>query len=309
MSVPKTLTVIILTYNIKELTRDCLRSVFEASKKLTENGYDMDVIVSDNASSDGTPEMVKEEFPSVKLIQNENIGFARGNNAARPYTNSEYILILNPDTYVEENTLIESVKYMEERKDVAAMTCKLVLPNGKLDKDVRRSFITPWIAFSHFWFFDRIFPKNKFFSRYWYTYVPEDTEHEVDVIQGAYCFIRKKVMDEVNWYDEDYFLDGEDIDLCWKIKQRGYKIMYYPKIKTIHYKGATKGKANEAAKKMKVSKLTKIKAVMAGTNAMKIFYDKHLVHKYPWVLNKMVYLAMWLLKMQRIVFILIKGSR
>ena len=138
------LTIIILNYNTMELLDDCLNSV---RKRMDE--VDFEVIVSDNASNDGSPEMVRKKHPWVKLIEGPNSGFSKGNNRARPYVNGKLVLFLNPDTLVKNDTLFKTVRYLKERKDVGVVTCKLILPDGTLDKDTRRTFPTPWVAFTH----------------------------------------------------------------------------------------------------------------------------------------------------------------
>jgi hypothetical protein len=285
MKKPK-VSIIILSYNTKGLLRDCLNSL-----KAARNEIPFEVIVSDNGSKDESVEMVKEDFDWVKLVENKkNLGFAAGNNAARGLCKGEYVLFLNSDTEVKKGAIKETVKYLDEHKDVGAIGCKIVLTNGRLDQDARRSFPTPWVALTHFSGLDRVFPKSKLLARYWYGYKSENEVHEVDVLQGAFFLARKKVLDQVDWFDEDYFLDGEDIDLCWKIKEAGYKIIYYPKVSIIHIKKASKKKND----KVKFSQ--RLKFVMAGVNSMEIFYKKRLWKKYPLFLNLLVLLGIRVLK-------------
>lgn len=241
------LSIVILNYNTAELLRDCLDSLRKVEREVA-----FETIVADNGSTDDSVAMVRRKFPEVKIVENkENLGFARGNNSARKFCNGQDVLFLNTDSIVYPNTLRETVDYLNNHKNVGALTCKVLLPDGKLDKDSRRSFPTPWVSFSHLVIpLDRIFPHSKSFSKYWYGYLPEDREAEVDVIQGVFFLTPKKVLDRVGWFDEDYFLDGEDIDLCWKIKALGYKIIYYPKVSIFHLKGATKGKNKATLKKV-----------------------------------------------------------
>lgn len=291
------LTIVILSYNAKDLLRECLLSL----SKLTREVY-FEIIVTDNGSMDGLAEMVEKQFPSVQLIKNnQNLGFAAGNNKARSKSHGEYILFLNSDTIVPKNTLRESVNYLDEHKDVGAMTCKIKLPDGSLDKDVRRSFVTPWVGLTHLILrLDRLFPESKFLAPYWYGYIPEDMEHEVDALQGAYFLVRKKILDSLGWFDEDYFLDGEDIDLCWRIKSAGWRIVYYPKVSITHFKGASKGKV-ESLRKKEISLKEKLKFRMAGVDSMEIFYRKRLWARYPMVLNILVIVGIKLIKGSRII--------
>lgn len=297
------LSIVVLSFNTKDLLGDCLESLTKV-----RNEVNFEVVVVDNGSSDGTIEMVEEKFPSVFLIQNAaNVGFAKGNNSARGKVHGEYVLFLNSDTVVPEGTLRETLDYLSQNSQVGALTCKIVLPTGNLDKDVRRSFITPWVGLTHLILrLDRIFPESKFLARYWYGYLPEDLEHEVDALQGAFFLTRKKILDEIDWFDEDYFLDGEDIDLCWRIKEKGWKIVYYPKVSIIHHKGATKGKVGSVRKK-EVSLKERIRYRMAGVDSMEIFYRKRLWSRYPFILNTLVILGIKAIKIVRFGRFLIFG--
>ncbi|OGM05797.1 hypothetical protein A2125_01380, partial [Candidatus Woesebacteria bacterium GWB1_43_5] len=233
------------------------------------------------------------DFPKVKIIENaQNLGFAAGNNKAKDFVEGKYVLILNPDTLVNKETLKEAVSYLELHIDVAALGCKIVLPNGRLDCDSRRSFPTPWVAFTHFSGMDKLFPKSKLFSQYWYGYFAQDQIHEVDVLQGAFCMVRREILDQIGWYDEDYFLDGEDIDLCWKIKEKGWKIVYFPRVSIIHVKKGTK------------SKFKSIRNVMAGVESMEIFYKKRLWAKYPLIINLLVLVGINIIRAIRFVKLL-----
>lgn len=280
------LSIIILNYNTRDLLVTCLRSL---SKVVNEVSFE--VIVADNGSTDGSVEAVKD-FDNrgfkIKLLKNgSNLGFAKGNNAARDLCEGEYILFLNSDTEVYPHTLRETVAYLRENIKVGVVTCKQVMLSGEIDPDSRRSFPTPWVAFTHFSFLDRIFPQSKIFAQYWYGYRSADEIFEIDVCQGAYFLTRKSILDEVDWFSEDYFLDGEDIDLSWKIKEKGYKILYYPLVSILHLKKATK-------KSIKSDKYVK-----AGVDSMEIFYRKYLWKKYPWIINLLVILGIRTMKIIR----------
>lgn len=289
------ISIIILNYNTEKLTRDCLNSLKKIEKEAS-----FEVIVADNGSTDGSVEMIKREFPSVKIVENNaNLGFAAGNNRARKFARGKYVLFLNTDTIVYPNAIKQTASYLDAHKDVGAITCKVVLANGQLDKDTRRSFPTPWVSFTHLVLhLDKIFPHSKLFSRYWYGYLPENNEAEVDVIQGAFFLSPKNLLDRVGWFDEDYYLDGEDIDLCWKIRSLGYKIIYYPKVSILHLKGATKGKNKQTHK---VSLKERLKFRMASVNSMEIFYRKRLWKHYPLILNLCVLFGIKLLKLFRFI--------
>jgi GT2 family glycosyltransferase len=293
------LSIIILNYNTKEFLKECLESL-----EKRRNEADFEIIVSDNGSVDKSVEMLKDKFPKIKLLRGENVGFSKGNNRARSEVKGKYILFLNPDTVVKKGAIKKTLDYLKEHKKVGAITCKLVLPNGSLDKDVRRSFPTPWVSFSHLVLrADRIFPKSKLFSKYWYGYIDEDEVHEVDAIQGAFFLSPKKVLDEVDWFDEDYFFDGEDIDLCYQIRQKGYKIVYYPKAEVVHYKGPTKGKVKKYRKKVSLEQ--RLKARMAGMESMERFYRKNLWEKYPLLFNLFVVTGIRIFKFIRKIGVLL----
>lgn len=279
------LSIVIVNYNTKEITTNCLLSLTEVVDEV-----DFEVIVSDNGSGDDSINSFKKlnlNYPLQIIENNANLGFAKGNNVACDYAKGKYILFLNSDTIIFKNTLKETVEYLDNNKEVGALTCKTVLPNGNLDLDARRSFPTPWVALTHFSYLDRIFPKSKIFAKYWYGYKSADETHEVDVLQGAFFLSRREVLDQVGWFSEDYFLDGEDIDLSWKIKHSGHKIIYYPKVSILHIKKASK------------KKYRNIKAVLGGVRAMEIFYKSRLSNNYPFFVNWLVLFAISLMKVVR----------
>ena len=284
------LTIIILNYNTKELLADCLKSIKKYEKEIP-----LEVIVSDNASQDGSAQMVRDNFPWVKVMEGENVGFSKGNNRAKKVTNGKMVLFLNPDTVVNKGVLKETTDYLRKHNDVGALSCKLVLPSGEIDKDARRSFPTPWVSFTHLVLkLDRIFPKSKLFAKYWYGYLPDDKTLEVDAIQGAFFLTWKKILDKVGWFDEDYFFNAEDIDLCWKIKEENYKIIYYPNVFIYHVKGASKGKSKKWRHKVSFKHRVKMKLIEA--TSMEIFYRKRLWDKYPIWFNWIVIFGIRILK-------------
>ncbi len=270
------LSVIIVNYNTKELLKKCLSSVF-ASK----TGYKLEVVVSDNGSKDGSVEMVRQEFsayakasadkPQVKLIENgANLGFSKGNNVALKQALGRYCLLLNSDTEIKSDTLDLSVKYLDQHPDVGIMGCKVLLPDGRLDLACRRKFPNPWNSFL------RLFGLKKF-SDYNIS-TPIDEETEVDSVMGAYLMIRKAAMDKVGLLDEEYFMYGEDLDWCWRVKEAGYKVMYYPAATIAHYKyGSVQS--------------VPFKTILMAHEAMKIFYRKHYAKKNNPFFNGLVYLG------------------
>ena len=260
------LSVIIVTYREKELLRKCLQSVFASQTE-----YKFEVIVSDCDSNDGSVEMVRADFPQAKVLDNKkNLGFSKGNNVAIKQAVGRLILLLNADTQVRPDTFDLSIKYMDSHADVGALGCKILLPNGELDKASRRKFPNPANAFL------RLFGLRKF-SDYNIT-TPIDQEVEVDAIMGAYFLVRKSVIDQVGVLDEEFFMYGEDLDWCWRIKESGHKIVYYPKAEITHYKYGA-------------SKSIPFRTIGWAHTAMKIFYRKHYASQHNWIFNQFVYLG------------------
>jgi len=295
------LTIIILNYNTKELLGKCLDSI-----KKYENETSLEVIVSDNSSTDGSADYVKEHFPWVKLLVGDNVGFSKGNNRARSYVHGQMVLFLNPDTVLNKGVLVKTVDYLKMHKDVGVVTCKLVLPSGELDKDARRSYPTPWVSLTHLVLkLDRLFPTSKLFSRYWYGYIPDNITHEVESVEGTFLLTWKKILDDVDWFDEDYFFNAEDIDLCWKIHEKGWKLIYYPDVFIYHIKGASKGKSK--AWRHKVPFAHRLKMRLIEITSMEIFYRKHYWQKYPLVLNYLVILGIRLFKLIRFVEVVVQS--
>lgn len=260
------LSVIIVNYNTKGLLQRCLQSVFSS-----KTDFKFEVLVSDNGSNDGSVEMVKNDFPQVKLIENHaNLGFSKGNNAALPKALGRYCLLLNSDTEVTPNTFDESIKYMDTHPEVGIMGCKVLLPNGELDKACRRKFPNPRNSFL------RLFGLKKFSD--YNINAPMDQELEVDSVMGAYLLIRKSVMDKIGLLDEDFFMYGEDLDWCWRMKEAGYKVMYNPRAEIVHYKYGS-------------AQAVPFKTIKLAHDAMKIFYRKHYAKKYNWLFGQLVYLG------------------
>lgn len=291
-------SIVILNHNAQDFLRQCLDSIRES--KLY--GITLQVVVVDNASSDKSVELVKNEYPEVILIKStKNRGFAAGNNLAKGKAKGKYILFLNPDTVLGKDTLHKVYEYMEEHKKVGVATCRLELVNGELDEATHRGFPTPLNAFFHFSGLQKLFSKTKFFSGYTQGWKFDDPKpHEVDAISGAFFFVREEIAKEIGWWDEDYFWYGEDIEFCFQIKERGWKIMFLPKIKTLHYKGVTSGFRKETRGLKLTTKRTRKRLAKSSAEAMKIFYKKHYEDKYPKILTTLVFLMISLLQKIRV---------
>ena len=285
------LSIIIVSYNTKNFLRRCLES-------LSPN---KEIIVVDNGSVDGSVEMVSKDFPQLKLIKNKkNLGFAKANNLAIKKASGRYILFLNPDTVVQKNTLKTMVKFMEENPQVGAATCRVELPNGQLDQACHRGFPTAWNAFCYFSGLGKLFPKSKIFAGYSLTCLPLDKTHEIDASAGAFLIVRREIGESLNWFDEDYFWYGEDLDFCYRLKQKGWKIMFVPTTKIIHWKGAASGIKKHSQKISSAKKQTRIKATKASIEVMRIFFKKHYQNKYPRFVYWLVMLGIKLLEKIRL---------
>lgn len=277
------LSIIILNYNVKDLLLNCLDSLFKSKEE-----KDLwQVIVVDNASSDGSVEAVKEKFPEVEILENkENLGFAAGNNSAISKVKAPVVLFLNPDTVVLDKTISKSFRFLKSNPDIGAATSKVELPNGELDYSCHRGFPTPWNSFAYFLGLSKLFPKSPLFSGYTASHLDVKTTHEIDCCTGAFLMVRKIAGDQIGWWNEDYFWNGEDIEFCFNLKAKGWKIFFYPEAKIIHYKGSS-------------SKQLKSKTVYHGISAMRIFYKKHYYKKYPPIIRDLVMLGIKLLEQYR----------
>lgn len=271
------LSVIIVNYNVEYFLEQCLHSVFSALKKT-----DGEVWVVDNNSIDGSCRMVKEKFPSVHLVENKfNAGFSKANNQAIKLAKGEYILLLNPDTVVEEDTFEKVVKFMDEHPDAGGLGVKMIDGKGNFLPESKRGLPTPSVAFYKIFGISALFPKSKRFGKYHLGYLDKDKTHEIEILSGAFMLMRKPALDKTGLLDEAFFMYGEDIDLSWRIIKAGYKNYYFPETRIIHYKG-------ESTKKSSVN------YVFVFYNAMVIFAKKHFSEKNAKTFSFLINLAIWL---------------
>lgn len=270
------LSVVIVNYNVKYFLEQCLHSVRKAARNI-----DCEVFVVDNNSVDGSVVMVREKFPEVKVIANtDNRGFSRANNQAIKVAAGEYVLLLNPDTVVEEDTFAKIVRFMDDQPDAGGLGVKMVDGKGKFLPESKRGLPTPAIAFYKIFGLASLFPKSKTFGQYHQTFLDPDNIHQVDVLSGAFMLIRKSVLDKIGGLDEEYFMYGEDIDLSYRITQQGYKNYYFPETRIIHYKG-------ESTKK------SSINYVLVFYQAMIIFAQKHFSQKNARLFSLLINLAVY----------------
>ncbi len=253
------LSVIIVNYNVRAFLESALISVRKAM-----SGIDGEIIVVDNASDDGSVEMMQQKFPDVSLIVNkQNTGFAAANNLAMKSARGRYLLLLNPDTLVQEDTFQSMIGVLERRPDIGLAGCKILNPDGTLQLACRRSFPTPWVAFTKIAGLSALFPHSPLFGKYNLAYLDPDQSYEVDAISGSFMFLRRSVLEEVGSLDEQFFMYGEDLDWCYRIKSAGWKVFYVHETQIIHYKG-------ESARR---SDLDEVKLFY---QAMRVFVQKHL---------------------------------
>jgi len=274
------LSIIIVNYNVRHFLEQCLVSVYKAIPNISA-----EVFVVDNNSPDDSVEMVRKKFPDVKLIHNkENVGFSRANNQAIEISKGEYVLLLNPDTVVEEDTFENCIKFMDAHPDGGGLGVKMIDGNGKFLPESKRGLPTPSVSFYKIFGLSKLFPKSKTFAKYHLGYLKEDETNEIEVLSGAYMWMRRSVLNEVGFLDEDFFMYGEDIDLSYRITLAGYKNYYLPEVKIIHYKGESTKKGN-------------INYVFVFYNAMIIFSKKHFAKKakmFSFFINIAIYIRAFL---------------
>ena len=252
------LSIIIVNYNVKEFLQNLLHSIDKASLNISH-----EIIIVDNASDDGSVELISEKFPSVKLIANtENLGFGKANNQALEIASGKYLLLINPDTIVSEDTLDKMIRFFEDNSEAGLAGCKILNPDGSLQLACRRSFPGPWTSFCKVTGLSTLFPKSKLFARYNLTYLDEDKTYEVDAISGSFMMMRKETYDKVGGFDEEFFMYGEDLDLCYRIQQAGFKVFYSHTTQIIHYKGES-------------TKRSRLDETKVFYDAMHLFVKKH----------------------------------
>jgi N-acetylglucosaminyl-diphospho-decaprenol L-rhamnosyltransferase len=275
------LGIVILNWNTRDLLRRCLETVYAST-----GDFSFHVVVVDNASTDGSADMVRAHFPQAELIVSEtNGGYPYGNNlglralgfqgpgqvdAAAP----RYALLLNPDTEVAPDTFISMLRYMDTHPEIGVAGPKLVLPDGSLDLACRRSFPSPLVSLYRFSGLAKLFPRSPRFARYNMTFADPDEELEVDSVVGAYMQVRREAIAAVGLLDETFFMYGEDLDWAYRIKNAGWRVFYQPQVVVKHVKRAASRQSQRAQFEFQ--------------RAMLIFYRKHYRMKTPWWLHTLV---------------------
>jgi len=280
------LSIVIVNYNVKYFLEQCLHSVRRAI-----GGTDSEVFVVDNNSVDGSVTMIQEKFPDVTTIANkENSGFSKANNQAIKKARGEYILLLNPDTVVEDDTFAKVIQFMDEHPDAGGLGVKMLDGKGNFLPESKRGLPTPAVAFYKIFGLSRLLPKSKIFGKYHLGFLDKEKTHEIEILSGAFMLLRKSVLNKIGLLDETFFMYGEDIDLSYRITKAGYKNYYFPETRIIHYKG-------ESTKKSSVN------YVVVFYNAMAIFARKHFSVKnarlFSFLINLAVYFRAFLAILNR----------
>jgi len=260
------LSIVIVNFNTKEDIKNCIKSIFD-SKQITN----FEVWVVDNNSSDGSSELLEWEFPNVRLIKNnENAGFSKANNLALKQIESPFVLLLNPDTIVQDQVFDKTIEFLKANNDAGMVSCKLVKAGGNLDLACRRSFPSAFDGFCRAVGLSRLFPHSRLFARYNLTYLPEDQMSEVDAVNGAFMMMKQEAIKKVGLLDEDYFMYMEDLDWCFRFKKKGWRIFYLPTPEVIHLKGQSGKKYSQ-------------KMIHEFFRSMEIFCRKNYLPNKPYV--------------------------
>lgn len=288
---PILLSIVIVNYNVEHFLEQCLHSVFKAVSNVPS-----EIFVVDNNSVDGSVALIKDKFPAVKLICNQkNTGFSFANNQAIRVCSGKYILLLNPDTVVEEDTFEKTLGFMEKHPKAGGLGVKMLDGKGNFLPESKRGLPTPSVAFFKIFGLSRLFPKSKLFGGYHLGYLDKDKTQEVDVLSGAFMLLRKEALNKTGLLDESFFMYGEDIDLSYRLTEAGYKNYYFPETRIIHYKG-------ESTKK------SSINYIFVFYKAMIIFAKKHFTQKNAKVFSFLINIAIYLRASASIIIRFIKKS-
>jgi GT2 family glycosyltransferase len=271
------LSIVIVNYNVKFFLEQCLYSV-----KKSAAGIQTEIIVIDNQSTDGSVDYLQQRFPEVQFIINEsNLGFAKASNKGLRYAKGRYILFLNPDTLLSENTLAACLHFFDYKKDAGALGVKMIDGAGKFLKESKRGFPSPLTSLYKLFGLSTMFPYSKTFSKYYAGHLDKNKNHEIDVLAGAFMMIRKDVLDELGNFDEDFFMYGEDIDLSYRIQKGGYKNYYLAETEIVHFKGESTRRGS-------------LNYVRLFYTAMSIFVKKHYGGTKAWFFNAALHFAIWI---------------
>ncbi|MBP1657076.1 MAG: glycosyl transferase family 2 [Bacteroidetes bacterium] len=255
------LSVIIVNYNVRQFLENSLTSILRAME-----GLHGEIIVVDNASDDGSAGMVRATFPQVRLITNPtNVGFARANNLALKEASGDFILLINPDTIVQEDTFRVMLRFLRDHPEAGLAGCKILNPDGSFQLACRRSFPTPWVAFTKIFGLSALFPSSRLFGRYNLTYLDPNKSYPVDAVSGSFMMMTRSAYTRVGGLDETFFMYGEDLDWCYRVRQAGFQVYYVHETQIVHFKGESTRRSN-------------IDEVRVFYGAMELFVQKHFSH-------------------------------
>ena len=288
------LSIIIVSYNTRNVIGECIESVIRTVPK----DIPYEILIGDNASKDGSVEFIKQKYPRVVVYAfDHNYGFAKANNILLKKISGSYVLFLNPDTVVKPDAIQIVYDYLLNNKKSAVATGKVLLQSGPLDDACHRGFPSPWNAICHFSGLSRVFPKSKLFNGYHLGYQNMDTIHEIDSCSGAFMMVRSRIGESIGWFDEDFFWYGDDLDFCYRIKEKNWNVVYIPDATIIHYKGVASGIKKHSRHLSQATIVTKRLATEARFDVMKLFYRKHYRNVYPSFLMKIIFITVDVMKM------------
>jgi len=272
------LSICIVSFNTRDLLRDCLNSIFSS---LTQYSYE--VIVADNGSADGSSEMLAAEFPQVQVIQNtSNLGYTVPMNQALRAAAGRYLMQLNPDTVLTPGLLESLLGFMESQPRVGICTPKVLNSDGTLQMQCRRSAARPWDAITYILGFSKLFPRSRLFGRYLMEYLPEDQINEVEAVSGSCMLIHRGVVDQIGYLDEQFFAYQEDAEFCFRARKAGWQIYYVPTAQLTHFGG------------LGGSRFVPYRGIYAWHRSYYLYYRKHLAREYFFMVNWLVYLGIGL---------------
>lgn len=274
------LSIIIVNFNTKDITRACLDSITKWSE-----GSAWEIIVVDNGSTDGSREMLKK-IPDIRVILNtKNLGFAKANNKGIKIAKGKYILLLNSDTEIREDSIDTMLRFMDGHLKAGVSTCRLELTNGSMDPACHRGFPTPWAALTYFAGLEKLFPTSHLFAQYHMGYKNMTIPHQVDCVSGAFFLVRREAMEQVGLLDEDYFMYAEDIDWAYRFKRAGWEVWFNPEATVLHKKKQS-GRAN-------ILRSRQVKTEIYFHTYNWLFYKKHYAKKYGPLISLPVNIFYW----------------
>jgi hypothetical protein len=287
------LSIIIVNYNTAKYVVETVQSLIKSYPKQLRDGT-YEIIVSDNNSPDTSVADLQhlkrnEHLAHITILANKkNLGFSKGNNEGVKIAKGEYILFLNPDTIVGPEALPALITYLQEHPDTGMVTCQLNLPSGGIDEASHRGFPTPWNSLCYFSGLIKLFPRSRLFAGYTQGWKDLHVIHEVDAVAGAFMLLPRSVGEKIGWWDEDFFFYGEDIDLCYRVKREGYKIIYNPTVSITHVGGVTAGIKRHTANITTANATIKMFSQKQRFESMRIFYRKHYQRTTPAWINWLV---------------------